>query len=126
MQGTNVISGCGTGLVISTGADTYMSTIFSMLGQEKTSDAFEEGIRRISYALICIMVLVVPVMVLCDYYASYNLSESLLFGISVAVALTPQMLPLIVNTNLARGAIVMARGRCIVKSLSAIRNMGAM
>ncbi|KAG1342310.1 magnesium-transporting ATPase, P-type 1-like [Cocos nucifera] len=125
-MGTSVISGCGTGLVISTGSNTYMSTIFATLGKEKPPDAFEKGVLCASYALICIMVVVVPVIVLSDYYKSRNLSESIIFGISVAVALTPQMLPLIVNTNLAKGAIAMARGRCIVKSLSAIQNMGAM
>ncbi|XP_073103461.1 uncharacterized protein [Elaeis guineensis] len=124
-MGTSVVSGCGTGLVISTGSNTYMSTIFATLGKEKPPDAFEKGVICASYALICIMVVVVPVIVLSDYYKTHNLSESIIFGISVAVALTPQMLPLIVNTNLAKGAIAMARGRCIVKSLSAIQNMGA-
>ncbi|XP_008775199.2 magnesium-transporting ATPase, P-type 1-like isoform X2 [Phoenix dactylifera] len=90
-MGTSVVSGSGTGLVISTGSNTYMSTIFATLGKEKPPDAFEKGVLCASYALICIM-----------------------------------MLPLIVNTNLAKGAIAMARGRCIVKSLSSIQNMGAM
>ncbi|XP_020110801.1 uncharacterized protein LOC109725836 isoform X2 [Ananas comosus] len=125
-MGTSVISGCGTGLVISTGSNTYMSTIFSTLGKEKQPDAFEKGVRCISYTLICIMVVAVPIIILSDYWKSHNLSKSIVFGISVAVALTPQMFPLIVNTNLARGAIVMAKGRCIVKSASAIQKMGSM
>ncbi|URE07547.1 E1-E2 ATPase [Musa troglodytarum] len=125
-MGTSVVSGCGTGLVISTGSRTYMSTIFSTMGQEKHTDAFENGLRCVSYALVCIMVLVVPIISLSDYYASHNLGESVIFGISVAVALTPQMLPLIVNTNLAKGAITMAKDRCIVKRLSTIQHMGAM
>ncbi|XP_058096954.1 uncharacterized protein LOC131242378 isoform X2 [Magnolia sinica] len=83
-MGTSVVSGCGTGLVISTGSKTYMSTIFATLGKEKPPDAF------------------------------------------ASVGLTPQMLPLIVNTNLAKGALAMARDRCIVRSLVAIQNMGAM
>ena len=121
-----MVSGHGKGLVISTGSNTYMSTLFSTLGKEKPPDAFEKGVCCMSYALICIMVLVVPIMIIFDYYSSYNLNESIIFGISAAVVLTPQMLPLIVNTNLAKGAIAMARGKCIVKSLSAIQNMGAM
>ncbi|XP_072986830.1 uncharacterized protein [Typha latifolia] len=125
-MGTSVVSGCGTGLVISTGSNTYMSTIYSTLGEEKRADAFDKGVRCVSYTLICIMIVAVPVIISSDYWASHNLSESIIFGISVAVALTPQMLPLIVNTSLARGAIVMARSRCIVKSISAIQNMGAM
>ncbi|KAJ0984624.1 hypothetical protein J5N97_002980 [Dioscorea zingiberensis] len=126
LMGTSVVSGCGTGLVISTGSDTYMSTIFSTLQNKRPLDAFEKGVRCVSYALIGIMVVVVPVIVLSDYYSSRNWSESIIFGISVAVALTPQMLPLIVNTSLAKGSVAMARCSCIVKSLSAIRSMGEM
>ncbi|XP_068637890.1 uncharacterized protein [Aristolochia californica] len=125
-MGTSVVSGSGTGLVVSTGSKTYMSTIFSTLGRGKPSDGFEEGVRRLSYALIVIMLIIVPLIVIPDYVRSHDLSESFLFGISVAVALTPQMLPLIVNTSLAKGALAMARDRCIVKSLIAIQNMGAM
>ncbi|XP_027079415.2 uncharacterized protein [Coffea arabica] len=97
-MGTTVVSGIGTGLVVSTGSKTYMSTIFSTTGKLKQPDGFERG----------------------------EPSESILFGMSVASALTPQMLPLIINTSLAKGALAMARDRCIVKSLRAIRDMGSM
>ncbi|KAK2970890.1 hypothetical protein RJ640_029692 [Escallonia rubra] len=125
-MGTSVISGSGIGLVVSTGSKTYMSTMFLALGKRKPSDDFERGIRRISYVLISLMLVVVTVIVLADYFTSGDVSESILFGISVASALTPQMLPLIVNTCLAKGALAMARDRCIVKSLTAIRDMGSM
>ncbi|KAF6151027.1 hypothetical protein GIB67_016505 [Kingdonia uniflora] len=125
-QGTSVVSGSGTGLVVSTGSKTYMSTIFSTLGKQKPVDIFQKGVRHVSYALICVLVVILPIIVLTYNYASKNLSDCILFGISVAVALTPQMLPLIVNTNLARGALAMARDKCIVKSLASIQNMGAM
>lgn len=125
-QGTNVVSGSGTGLVVSTGPKTYMSTMFSAIGKKKPPDDFETGVRRISYVLIAVMLVVVTIIVLIDYFTSYNLSESVLFGISVASALTPQMLPLIVNISLAKGALSMARERCIVKSVTAIRYMGSM
>lgn len=125
-QGTNVVSGSGSGLVVSTGSMTYMSTMFSTIGKSKPPDDFENGVRRISYALIAIMLLIVTFIVATDYFTSHDLSESFLFGISVASALTPQMLPLIVNTSLAKGALAMARDRCIVKSLTAIRDMGSM
>ncbi|GMY11413.1 Magnesium-transporting ATPase, P-type 1 [Fagus crenata] len=125
-MGTNVVSGSGTGLVVSTGSKTYMSTMFSAIGKKKPPDDFENGVRRISYVLIAVMLVVVTIIVLTDYFTSYDLSESILFGISVASALTPQMLPLIVNTSLAKGALAMARDRCIVKSITAIRDMGSM
>lgn len=125
-QGTNVISGSGTGLVVSTGSKTYMSTMFSTIGKKKQPDDFEKGIRHISYVLIAVMLVVVIIIVVTAYTSSYNLSESVLFGISVASALTPQMLPLIVNSSLAKGALSMAKDRCIVKSSTAIRDMGSM
>ncbi|GKV23479.1 hypothetical protein SLEP1_g33195 [Rubroshorea leprosula] len=124
--GTNVVSGSGTGLVVSTGSKTYISTSFSNIGKQKPPNSFEKGVRTISYVLIVVMLLVVAIIIAADYSASYDLSESILFGISVACALTPQMLPLIVNTSLAKGALAMARDRCVVKSLSAIRDMGSM
>lgn len=121
-----MVSGIGTGLVISTGSNTYIRTILSKLGKVHPPDAFDKGVQVISYTLICIMLVAVPVLILSTYLVSKNLSESIIFGICVAVVLTPQMLPLIVNTNLARGAVAMARNRCIVKSISAIQHMGAM
>lgn len=125
-QGTNVVSGSGTGLVVSTGSKTYTSTMFSTTGKQKPPDDFEKGVRRISFVLICVMLIVATIIILIDYFTSKNLSESILFGISVACALTPQMFPLIVNTSLAKGALAMARDRCVVKSLGAIRDMGTM
>ncbi|XP_010266721.1 PREDICTED: uncharacterized protein LOC104604158 [Nelumbo nucifera] len=125
-MGTSVVSGCGTGLVVSTGSKTYMSTIFSTIGKGKPENVFEKGVRRVSYVLICIMLVIVTIIILSEYFASHDLSESIIFGISVACALTPQMLPLVVNTSLAKGALAMARDRCIVKSLAAIQNMGTM
>ncbi|THG08218.1 hypothetical protein TEA_002195 [Camellia sinensis var. sinensis] len=126
LMGTSVISGSGTGLVVSTGSKTYMSTMFSNIGKQKPPDDFEKGIRCISYVLVILMLIIVIIIVLVDYFTSLDLSESILFGISVASALTPQMLPLIVNTSLAKGALAMAKDRCIVKSLTAIRDMGSM
>uniref|UniRef100_A0A2P2L2R4 Magnesium-transporting ATPase, P-type 1 n=1 Tax=Rhizophora mucronata TaxID=61149 RepID=A0A2P2L2R4_RHIMU len=125
-MGTNVVSGSGTGLVVSTGPKTYMSTMFSTIGKHKPPDEFENGIQRISYVLIGVMLVVVTIITLASYLRTYDASESILFGLSVACALTPNMLPLIVNTSLAKGAVAMARDRCIVKSLTAIRDMGSM
>ncbi|KAH8508608.1 hypothetical protein H0E87_010645 [Populus deltoides] len=125
-MGTNVVSGSGMGLVVSTGCKTYMSTMFSSIGKKKPPDGFNDGIRCISYVLISVMLVVMAIIILTDYLKSHDVSESVLFGLSVACALTPNMLPLIVNTSLAKGALVMARDRCIVKSLAVIRDMGSM
>ncbi|CAJ1938175.1 unnamed protein product [Sphenostylis stenocarpa] len=125
-MGTNVVSGNGTGLVISTGSNTYMSTMFSKVGKKKPPDEFEKGLRWIFYLLLSVMLVVVTIMFVVNYTTSLDLSRSLLFAISVACVLNPQMLPLIVNTCLAKGALAMAKDRCIVKSLTSIREMGSM
>lgn len=103
-----------------------MSTVFSCIGEQKPANDFEKGVRRISYVLIGVMLIVVTVIIFADYLTSLDPIESFLFGFSVACALTPQMLPLIVNTCLAKGAVAMAKDRCVVKSLNAIRDMGSM
>ncbi|KAI4317306.1 hypothetical protein L6164_025185 [Bauhinia variegata] len=125
-MGTSVVSGNGTGLVVSTGSKTYMSTMFSTIGKKKPPDEFEMSLRWIFYLLVAIILVVVTIIVVTDYSTSLDLSRSILFGISVASALTPQMLPLIINACLAKGALAMAKDRCIVKSLTAIRHMGSM
>ncbi|XP_057420541.1 uncharacterized protein LOC130714637 isoform X2 [Lotus japonicus] len=125
-MGTNVVSGTGTGLVISTGSNTYLSTMFSKVGKKKPQDDFEKGLKWIFYMLISVMLVVVTVMFVTEYTSSLDLSKSILFAITVASALNPQMLPLIINTCLAKGALAMAKDRCIVKSLTAIREMGSM
>ncbi|GAB2226111.1 hypothetical protein Droror1_Dr00021902 [Drosera rotundifolia] len=125
-MGTSVLAGSGTGLVVSTGSKTYMSTMFSTLGKQKPPDDFEIGIRHLSYVLIGVMLVITTIIGFTDYFTSYYLSETLIFSISVASALTPQMLPLIINTSLAKGALAMAKERCIVKSVTAIRGMGSM
>ena len=120
------MSGSGTGLVVSTGSKTYMSTMFSAMGQQKPTDDFEIGVRHITYILISVMLVISTIIGLTDYFLSYAASESALFAISVACALTPQMLPLVTSTCLAKGAIAMAKARCIVKSAIAIQDMGSM
>lgn len=125
-MGTNVVSGTGKGLVISTGSNTYMSTMFSKVGKKQPPDEFEKSLRWIFYLLISVILAVVTIMFVINYTTSLNLSESILFAISVASALNPQMLPLIVNTCLAKGALAMAKDRCTVKSLTSIREMGSM
>jgi Mg2+-importing ATPase len=126
LQGTNVLSGSGTAVVLSTGDKTYISTISSVLSQRAPVNAFQQGVRRVSYLLICFMLAMVPIVIVLSGLTTKHWGSSLLFGISVAVGLTPEMLPMIVNANLARGAKAMASKKCIVKRLDAIQNLGAM
>ncbi|KAJ7561477.1 hypothetical protein O6H91_03G030100 [Diphasiastrum complanatum] len=125
-MGTSVESGGALGVVISTGDKTYISTIAAYLARRTPINAFQKGVRRVSYLLICFMVAMVPIVIVISGLSTHNWGNSALFGISVAVGLTPEMLPMIVNANLARGALVMARKKCIVKTLDSVQNMGAM
>ncbi|KAJ7565807.1 hypothetical protein O6H91_02G076200 [Diphasiastrum complanatum] len=125
-MGTSVESGGALGVVISTGDQTYISTIATYLARRTPINSFQKGVRRVSYLLICFMLAMVPIVIVISGITTHNWGNSALFGISVAVGLTPEMLPMIVNANLARGALVMARKKCIVKTLDAVQNMGAM
>ncbi|KAJ7564136.1 hypothetical protein O6H91_02G004100 [Diphasiastrum complanatum] len=125
-MGTSVESGRALGVVISTGDNTYISTIATYLARRAPINSFQKGVRRVSYLLICFMLAMVPIVIVISGFTTHNWGNSALFGISVAVGLTPEMLPMIVNANLARGALVMARKKCIVKTLDSVQNMGAM
>ncbi|KAJ7556152.1 hypothetical protein O6H91_05G071400 [Diphasiastrum complanatum] len=125
-MGTSVESGGALGVVISTGDHTYISTIATSLARRAPINSFQKGVRRVSYLLICFMLAMVPIVIVISGFTTHNWGNSALFGISVAVGLTPEMLPMIVNANLARGALVMARKKCIVKTLDSVQNMGAM
>lgn len=125
-MGTSVVSGEGTGVIVSTGNKTYISTIAIVLESKTPTNAFQNGVRRVSFLLVCFMLVMVPIVILISGLSTHSWSGSFLFGISVAVGLTPEMLPMIVNANLARGALDMARKKCIVKRVDAVQNMGAM
>ncbi|RUP48295.1 transmembrane protein [Jimgerdemannia flammicorona] len=128
LMSTNVVSGLGVGIVLSTGDNTYISTISTILSSSRSmpSNAFEKGIRRVSYLLLLFMVIMVPIVIVVSGFVTKDWKGAAFFGISVAVGLTPEMLPMILNANLARGATEMARKKTIVKRLDAIQNMGAM
>ncbi|KAL4451583.1 hypothetical protein ABPG75_007245 [Micractinium tetrahymenae] len=124
--GTHVVSGTGLGLVIATGNSTYISTLADQLSRQKPPNAFQRGVQRVSWLLIAFMAAMVPLVVACNGLMTGDWAQAALFGISVAVGLTPEMLPMVVNANLARGAVAMAKQRTIVKRLDAVQNLGAM
>ncbi|KEI76851.1 magnesium ABC transporter ATPase [Clostridium botulinum B2 128] len=126
LLGTNIISGSATAVVISTGNDTYLGTMASTLTETKNLTSFEKGINSVSMLLIKFMFVMVPIVFFINGITKGNWLEALLFAISIAVGLTPEMLPMIVTTNLAKGAVVMAKRKTVVKKLDAIQNFGAM
>ncbi|MBD7914361.1 magnesium-translocating P-type ATPase [Clostridium sp. Sa3CUN1] len=125
-MGSNVISGSAVAIVINIGDSTIFGSIAKDLSSKKVVTSFEKGINSVSWLLIRLMLVMVPVVLFMNGFTKGNWMEAFLFAISVAVGLTPEMLPMIVSANLTKGAVSMAKKNVIVKDLSAIQNFGAM
>jgi P-type Mg2+ transporter len=125
-MGSNVVSGTGTAVVATTGDSTYFGAVARDIAGARPLTSFDIGITRVSWLLIRFIAAMTPVVFLINGFTKHDWIEALLFAVSVAVGLTPEMLPMIVTANLAKGAVVMARRKTIVKRLNAIQNFGAM
>jgi Mg2+-importing ATPase len=126
-MGTNVVSGSATAIVVATGNDTYFGSMAKeIVGRRRALTSFDIGINKVSWLLIRFMFVMVPIVFLINGFDKHNWMQALLFAVSVAVGLTPEMLPMIVTANLARGAVMMSRRKAIVKRLNSIQNFGAM
>jgi P-type Mg2+ transporter len=124
-QGSNVISGSARGVVINTGTYTYFGSISEKLTETRPQTSFDKGIKSFTYLMIRVMVMMVFAVFMIVGITKGNWLEALLFGLSIAVGLTPEMLPMIVTVNLAKGALTMSKKKVIVKHLSSIQNFGA-
>ncbi len=126
-MGTNVVSGSATALVVSTGNSTYFGTLATRVtASDRTPTAFQAGVNSVSWLLIRFALVMVPVVLLVNGFTKGNWTEAFLFALAVAVGLTPEMLPMIVTSTLAKGAVILSRKKVIVKRLDAIQNFGAM
>jgi len=125
-MGTNVISGTATALVISTGNDTCLGNMADSITEKREQTSFDKGVNSVSWVLIRFMACMVPVVFLINGITKGDWLQAFLFALSVAVGLTPEMLPMIVTTNLAKGAVKMSKRKTIVKNLNSIQNFGAM
>ena len=125
-MGSNVISGSARAVVITTGSDTYLGSVAKNLVGKRAQTSFDRGINNVSLLLIRFMLVMVPFVFLINGLTKGDWFEAFLFAISVAVGLTPEMLPMIVTSNLAKGAVKMAKHKTIVKNLNSIQNFGAM
>ncbi|MGI5822455.1 MAG: magnesium-translocating P-type ATPase [Dethiobacteria bacterium] len=125
-MGSTVVIGSATCVVIATGDNTFFGTIAKGLTAKPVQTSFEKGVNSVSWVLISFMLVMVPVVLFINGFTKGNWLEALLFAVSVAVGLTPEMLPTIVTTALAKGAVAMSRKKTIIKSLNAIQNLGSM
>jgi Mg2+-importing ATPase len=125
-MGSNVVSGYGTGAVVHTGDQSYFGRLADTIAGQRVQTNFEKGIDRFTWLMIRFIAVLVPAVFLINGFGKGDWFQALLFALAVAVGLTPEMLPMIVTTNLAKGAIAMSAKRVIVKRLHAIQNFGAM
>ncbi|PZG33942.1 magnesium-translocating P-type ATPase [Listeria ivanovii] len=125
-MGTDVLSGHGRAVILRTGSATFFGSL-SIAATEKRGDtSFDKGVKTISKLLFYFMLVMVPIVFLINGLMKGSWLEAFLYAVAIAVGLTPEMLPMIVSTNLAKGAINMSSKKVIMKELSAIQNIGAM
>ncbi|MDO4996636.1 MAG: magnesium-translocating P-type ATPase [Bacilli bacterium] len=124
-MGSNVISGSGIGIVIKSGFNTYLGNMSKTVTKSKEKTNFEKGIDSITNMLIKYMVVVCIFVFVVYSLLRGNFLEGILFSLSVAVGITPSMLPMIVNVNLTRGTKVLAKKKTLVKNMNSIQNLGS-
>ncbi len=125
-MGTDVLSGQGKVVVLKTGEDTFFGDIAAKSSKSRGETSFDRGVKNVSKLLINFMLVMVPIVFLINGISKGDWGEAFFFSIAVAVGLTPEMLPMIITSNLAKGAITMSKKKVIVKELNAIQNLGAM
>src|SRR6267154_910141 len=130
-MGTNVVSGSATGVVVTIANQTYFGALAQKVtAASPTTNAFQTGVNTVSWLLIRFMILMTPIVLLINGFTKGNTpgawTEAFLFALSIAVGLTPEMLPMIVTSTLAKGAVYLSRQKVIIKRLDAIQNFGAM
>jgi Mg2+-importing ATPase len=124
-MGSSVLSGTARGVVVNTGSRTYFGSLSQKLASQRVLTSFDRGIAGFTWLMIRFMSVMVCVVFLIVGLTKGNWMEALLFGLAVAVGLCPEMLPMIVTVNLAKGARVMSKKKVIVKRLNSIQNFGA-
>ncbi|MNO16024.1 Magnesium-transporting ATPase, P-type 1 [compost metagenome] len=126
-MGTNVVSGTAMAVIITTGNSTYFGALAQRVGAtDRAPTSFQTGVNKVSWLLIRFMFVMAPLVLFINGFTKGDWTEALLFALSIAVGLTPEMLPMIVTSTLAKGAVFLSRKKVIVKRLDAIQNFGAM
>jgi Mg2+-importing ATPase len=125
-MGSSIASGFATALVLRTGRSTCFGELAARMAQAQDETSFDKGVNRFVWLMVRFILVMAPAVFLINGLTKHDWLQALLFAVAVAVGLTPEMLPMIVTVNLARGAIAMSKKRVIVKRLNAIQNFGAM
>jgi len=125
-MGTSVVSGTATGVIVLTGSHAYFGGLADIIAGERAVTSFDQGVRRFALLMINFIMVMAPLVFFINGFTKGDWIEALLFAVAVAVGLTPEMLPMIVTVNLAKGALAMSHKKVIVKRLNSIQNFGAM
>ena len=125
-MGSNIVSGSAKGIILATGNHTYFGSMSKSLNTFREKSSFEENLNSISRPLISFMAVMVPIIFIANFITKGNWLQSLMFGITIAVGIMPEMLPVIMTSSLAKGAVNMSRKQTIVKRLSSIQTFGEM
>lgn len=125
-MGSNIVSGVSYGIVLTIGNDTYFGSMAEELSAKGPESSFEKGVKSVSLLLIRMMLIMIPLVLLINGLVKGDWLGALLFAISIAVGLTPEMLPVIMTSTLARGAVNMSNHKVIVKNLGSIQTFGQM
>lgn len=125
-MGTNVVSGSGLAVVLATGGSTYFGSMAKSLYSVNEKNSFEKGIDDISKLLIKFIITMIPIIIAINFWTKKDIWSSIIFAITIAVGLTPEMLPVIMTSTLAKGAGEMSKKKTIVKRLTAIQTFGQM
>lgn len=125
-MGSHVVSGIAKGVVIHTGINSYFGKLTNEILSKKKISSFDKGIQKSIWLIIKFMLVMASIVFIINGTIKGNWMEAFIFATAIAVGLTPEMLPLLVTINLAKGAIAMSRKKVIVKRLNAIQNIGAM
>lgn len=124
-MGSNVISGSAAGVIVATGDETIFGDMAKNVSDKPVQTNFEKGVNSVSWLLIRFMLVMVPIVLFVNGFTKGDWMQATLFALSVAVGLTPEMLPMIVTTCLAKGAVAMSKEKTIIKNLNSIQNLGS-
>ncbi len=124
-MGTNVMSGTGKGIVFRIADDTYFGKIAQTIEQSKPKTNFQKGIESVSKLLIRFMLVLIPITFLINSFKHDTLT-AFTFAVAIAIGITPLLLPVILSSSLAKGAMNMSKKKTIVKKLDSIQSFGAM
>ena len=126
LLGSDIVSGSALAIAVHTGVNTYFSSIAESLNEKRAPSSFEAGVSSVSKMLIQMMIFIIPIIFLINGLIKGDWMQALLFSVSIAVGLTPEMLPVIMTTTLARGAVEMSKHKVIVRDLGSIQTFGEM